>query len=73
MNHLKKNSPSFNFRKAAGGRRVDNEFALSAQMMISPTWLLIDRTRLLLNLPQPKIRRHAFHEAAGFDSTPRIH
>jgi hypothetical protein len=63
---------SFSFRKPAGRRTAGAEFALSAQMMISPTWLLIDRTRLLLNLPQPKIRRHAFHEAAGFDSTPRI-
>jgi hypothetical protein len=64
---------SFSFRKPAGRKAAGAEFALSAQMMICPTWLLIDRTRLLLNQPQPKIRRRAFHDAAGFDSTPRIH
>ncbi len=66
------NNRFFSFRKPAAGKAAGDEFALSAQMMISPTWLLMDRTRLLLNLPQPKIRRHAFHDAAGFDSTPRI-
>jgi hypothetical protein len=50
---------SFNFRKPAGGKTAGDEFALSAQMMNSRTWLLIDRARLLLNLPQPKIRRPA--------------
>jgi hypothetical protein len=67
------NNHSFNFRKPVARKAAGAEFALSAQMMISPTWLLIDRTRLLLNLPQPKIRRHAFHDAVGFDSTPGIH
>ena len=66
------NNRSFNFRKPTAGKAAGAEFAISAQMMISPMWLLIDRTRLLLNLPHPKIRRHAFHDAAGFDSAPRI-
>ena len=66
------NIRSFNFRKPVTRKAAGDEFALSAQMLIYPTWLLIDRTRLLLNQPQPKIRRHAFHDAAGFDSAPRI-
>jgi len=70
---LMNNSHSFSFRKPAGRKAAGDEFALSAQMMIYPTWQLIDRARLLLNLAQPKIRRHAFHDAVGFDSTPGIH
>ena len=70
---LLNNNHSFNFRKPVGRKAAGDEFALSAQMMISPIWLLIDRTRLLLNQPQPKSRKHAIHDAAGFDSTPGIH
>jgi hypothetical protein len=68
MNRFMNHRHSFAFRKPSGEKRTGDEFALSAQMMISRAWQVMDRTHLLLHPPQPK--SEGAHLTAQRPSTP---
>ena len=57
MNHILKHSRSFLFRKLTLGKRAGDEFALSAQMMISRTWQWVRGPRLQLIPLRTEIRK----------------